>query len=60
MLTKVSLLEEIKIAIFDLNGDGAPDPNGFSGFFFQLFWDIMVVDVILLVLDFFCYKHSIT
>lgn len=36
-LCKLPLAEEIKGAVFDLNGDGAPDPDGFGRFFLPTF-----------------------
>lgn len=53
MLVKLPLFEEIKVAIFDLNGDGAPGLDGFDGYFFQTFLDIVAKDAILLVQEFF-------
>lgn len=47
------LREEIKAAVFELNGDGAPGLDGFGGHFFQTFWDIVAFDVIQSVQDFF-------
>jgi len=47
------LREEIKATVFELNGDGAPGPDGFGGHFFQTFWDIVASDVIQSVQDFF-------
>lgn len=35
ILTKVPTLEEVHLAIFSLNGQGAPGPDGFGGCFFQ-------------------------
>ncbi|PNY13184.1 ribonuclease H [Trifolium pratense] len=53
MLTKVPYSDEIKAAIFEMNGDGAPGPDGFIGHFFQCYWNIIVVDVIKSVQHFF-------
>lgn len=39
--------------VFDLNGDGAPGPNDFNGFFFQLFWDVVAANLIVSVQEFF-------
>lgn len=45
MLSKLPTHEEVKAAIFSMNGNGSPGPDGFSGCFFQKFWDIVVLDV---------------
>ncbi|MCH96033.1 endonuclease/exonuclease/phosphatase family protein, partial [Trifolium medium] len=37
---------EIKAAVFAMNGDGAPGPDGFGGHFYQHFWDIVSSDVV--------------
>lgn len=37
--------EEIKIVIFSLNKDNSPGPDGFRGFFFQYYWDVIKLDV---------------
>jgi len=47
------LLDEIKNAVFGLNVDGAPGPNGFGAHFYQFFWDIVAVDVVSSVQEFF-------
>jgi len=52
-LLRLPLREEIKGAVFDLNGDGAPGPDGFGGHFYHTFWDIIEVDVIQSVQEFF-------
>ena len=36
-----------------MNGDGAPGPDGFGGHFYHTFWDIIEVDVIQSVQEFF-------
>jgi hypothetical protein len=36
-----------------MNGDGASGPDGFSGHFFQLFWDVVSTDVVNSVHHFF-------
>ncbi|PNY03410.1 ribonuclease H [Trifolium pratense] len=53
LLTVLPSAEEIKHAFFDLNKDGAPGPDGFGGVFFQTYWDIIHVDVINAILQFF-------
>jgi hypothetical protein len=46
MLLRLPLRKEIKDAVFSLNGDGAPGPDGFSGHFYQTFWDVIGDDVV--------------
>ncbi|GAU32780.1 hypothetical protein TSUD_152280 [Trifolium subterraneum] len=53
LLTVLPSAEEIKHVVFDLNKDGAPGPDGFGAIFFQTYWDIIHVDVINAVLQFF-------
>ncbi|XP_019460146.1 PREDICTED: uncharacterized protein LOC109359906 [Lupinus angustifolius] len=44
---------EIKAVVFDMNGDGAPRPDGFGGSFYQAFWSIVGPDVCRATLQFF-------
>jgi len=53
LLTMIPSLSEVKAAVFDLNHDGAPGPDGFGACFFQAYWDIIHVDVYKAVLEFF-------
>lgn len=53
MLTMIPSQVEIKKAVFDLNKDGAPGPDGFGAFFYQTYWDIVSDDVTKAVLEFF-------
>ncbi|CAK8535928.1 unnamed protein product [Lathyrus sativus] len=52
-LTQLPSLEEIYAAVFVLNKDSAPGPDGFGATFFQLFWNIVKGDVSNPVTDFF-------
>lgn len=45
-LTKIPTTEEVKHAVFGLNGDSAGGPDGFNGNFFHACWDIVGVDVV--------------
>jgi hypothetical protein len=47
---------EIKNAVFSMNKDSAPGPDGFGAFFFQTYWDIIKNDVCEVVLYFFQYN----
>ncbi|MCH92961.1 RNA-directed DNA polymerase (Reverse transcriptase), partial [Trifolium medium] len=44
---------EIKSAVFEMNGDGAQGPDGYSGHFFQTYWDIIHHDVVASIQSFF-------
>jgi len=46
-------IKEIKTAVFQMNPDKAPGPDGFNAFFFQKNWDIVKNNVIQAVLQFF-------
>ena len=37
--------QEVKEAIFQQDGDRAPGPDGFPGYFFHKFWDVVGADV---------------
>ncbi|XP_057774769.1 uncharacterized protein LOC130993749 [Salvia miltiorrhiza] len=53
LLTSTPLDEEIKAAVFDLGGDSAAGPDGFTGIFFQHCWEIIKADICLAVRTFF-------
>jgi hypothetical protein len=53
LLTILPSKDEIKHAVFDLNKDGAPGPDGFGAHFFQTYWEIIQEDVVNAVLQFF-------
>ncbi|XP_026400218.1 uncharacterized protein LOC113296095 [Papaver somniferum] len=38
--------EEIKNAVFELNQDGSPGPDGFTGIFYRFAWDIIQEDLV--------------
>ena len=44
---------EVKNAVFGLNPDGAPGPDGFGACFYQTYWEIIKKDVLAAVLQFF-------
>lgn len=52
-MTMLPSHQEIKAAVFALNKDSAPGPDGFGAFFFQTYWDIIKEDVVKAVLEFF-------
>jgi len=53
MLLRIPQREEVKDAVFALNGDGAPGPDGFGGHFYQTYWDIVGAEVVQSVQEFF-------
>ena len=46
-------MEEVFIALSDLNGDKAPGPDGFTIAFWQFSWNIVKNDVMRMFTDFF-------
>lgn len=52
-LTKIPSAEEIKAALFSINHEKAPGPDGFSSCFFQRNWNVMSRDIIKEVQGFF-------
>jgi hypothetical protein len=52
-MTVLPSLQEIKAAVFALNRDSAPGPDGFGAFFFHHFWDLVKTDLSNAVLQFF-------
>jgi hypothetical protein len=53
MLTMIPSPSEIKSAVFELNKEGAPRPDGFGAFFYHTYWDILHHDVVNVVTEFF-------
>lgn len=53
-MIKLPNLDEVKRVVFELNGDSACGPDGFSGLFFQKCWDIIGEDITRVVRAFFC------
>lgn len=46
-------MEEVKRAVFALNGDSTSGPDGLSGYFYQKCWEIVNTNVLNIVKDFF-------
>jgi len=53
MLNASPTVEEIKKVVFELNSDSASGPDGFTGHFYQVCWDIVGRDVVNVVEAFF-------
>lgn len=41
VMTALPTNKKAKKVVFDLNGDSTSEPDGFSGIFFQSYWDIV-------------------
>ncbi|KAF9619826.1 hypothetical protein IFM89_009577 [Coptis chinensis] len=44
---------EVKHAVFNMDSNSSPGPNGFQGTFYQTFWDIVGLDVSKAIISFF-------
>ena len=53
MLCAIPTEEEIKAAVFSIEADNAPGPDGFSAAFFINCWEVVASDIILAVKAFF-------
>ncbi|KAI9197909.1 hypothetical protein LWI28_006523 [Acer negundo] len=52
-LTSVPSADDIHNVVFAMDAASAPGPDGFSGSFYQRYWDVVGNDVVLAVQDFF-------
>jgi hypothetical protein len=52
--------EEIHKALFQMNPNKAPDPDGFSVLFYQTYWDLIKEDVVSMFNDFHCNNFDIS
>ncbi|XP_058728727.1 uncharacterized protein LOC131600410 [Vicia villosa] len=53
MLTVCPSVEEIKAVVFNLSPNSSPGSDGFGGFFYQTYWEVIKDDVINVVLQFY-------
>ncbi|XP_060183224.1 uncharacterized protein LOC132613196 [Lycium barbarum] len=53
LLAAQPTMEEVKRVVFELNGDSACGPDGFSGIFYQKCWEVIKADVYSVVKAFF-------
>jgi hypothetical protein len=53
-------LEELKEAVFGSNALGALGPDGFTFAFYQHFWDIVQIDLMLLITHFYNNSLKVT
>ena len=52
MLTESFTEEEVKKAIFQMEHNKAPGPDGFPAEFYQVFWEVIKNDLLALFIDF--------
>jgi len=57
LLTAIPSFDEIKHAVFDLNGEAAPGPDGYPGHFYHHFWHIIGQEVVLSTQHFFQHNY---
>lgn len=53
LLNRQPCLEEVKMVVFELNGNSDSGPDGFTGHFYQVCWDIVGKDIFEVVNAFF-------
>ncbi|KAH6762314.1 hypothetical protein C2S52_019747 [Perilla frutescens var. hirtella] len=56
-LIQMLSFEEIRLAVFDLDPNSAASPDGFSGKFFHVAWDVIASDIYKAILEFF--EHGV-
>ncbi|XP_071905753.1 uncharacterized protein [Coffea arabica] len=54
LLAEVPDMEEVQRLVFDMDGESAIGPDGFTSKFFTFTWDIIAQDVHRVVVSFFC------
>jgi hypothetical protein len=52
ILTANFIIEEVKKAVFNMEHNKAPGPDGFPAEFYQVFWEIIKFDLSALFVDF--------
>lgn len=45
ILTNIPTMDEVRKAVFAMDGESVPGPDGFGGAFYHAFWDVIDVDV---------------
>jgi hypothetical protein len=53
LMTRVPSIDEVKQAVFNMDGSSSPGPDDFGRCFFQKIWDIVGTDVVASVTQFF-------
>ncbi|XP_075084856.1 uncharacterized protein LOC142168095 [Nicotiana tabacum] len=52
-LSRLPTIEEVRASSFELSGESASGPDGFTGLFYQTCWDVIDVDIHNMVLHFY-------
>lgn len=52
-MTRPPTLEEVKEVVFGMSKESTSGSDGFSGAFFQVYWDIIKEDIVRMVMTFF-------
>ncbi|XP_075101885.1 uncharacterized protein LOC142177309 [Nicotiana tabacum] len=52
-LSRLPTIEEVRSAVFELSGESASGPDGFTGLFYQTCWDLIGADIHNMVLHFY-------
>ena len=52
VLSSEFIVEEVKVALFQMGSTKAPGPDGMNALFYQNFWHVVGDNVVLAVLDF--------
>ncbi|XP_019242008.1 PREDICTED: uncharacterized protein LOC109222052 [Nicotiana attenuata] len=52
-LSRLPTIKEVRTTIFELSGESATGPDGFTGLFYQTCWDVIVANIHNMVLHFY-------
>ncbi|XP_019230803.1 PREDICTED: uncharacterized protein LOC109211692 [Nicotiana attenuata] len=52
-LSRLPIIEEVRTSVFELTGESASGPDGFTGLFYQICWDVIGADIHNMVLHFY-------
>lgn len=57
VMTDISIREEVKKVVFEMNGDSTHGPDSLFGHFFLTCWEIVGGDITNMVKPFFCVRQ---
>ncbi|XP_075091457.1 uncharacterized protein LOC142171669 [Nicotiana tabacum] len=58
-LSRFPTIEEVRAAVFELSGESASGPDGFTGLFYQTCWDVIGADIHNMIGEFISISRSI-